>query len=72
MQTRGDTAKGTLNIEEAARRLGIARGSAYAAAKENRFPVPVIRIGRRVLVSRAAIEELVAGNREPLHHDAFE
>jgi excisionase family DNA binding protein len=52
--------RGTLNIEEAARRLGIGRGSAYEAAREDRLPVPVIRIGRRMLVSKAAVEALLA------------
>ena len=59
-----DNERGTVNIEEAARRLGVGRGSAYAAAREGRFPVPVIKIGRRMLVSRAALEELLAGSRE--------
>jgi len=53
--------RGTLSIEEAAKRLGIGRGSAYAAARADTLPVPVIRVGRRMVVSRAAIERLVAG-----------
>jgi excisionase family DNA binding protein len=52
--------RGTLTMEEAARRLGIGRGAAYAAAREGRLPVPVIRIGRKMLVSRAAVEALLA------------
>ena len=52
--------RGTFTIEEAAERLGIGRGAAYMAAREGRLPVPVIRIGRRVLVSKAAVEALLA------------
>lgn len=52
--------RGTMSIEEAALRLGIGRAAAYQAAREDRLPVPVIRIGRRLLVSRAAVEALLA------------
>jgi excisionase family DNA binding protein len=54
------TESATLSIEQAAVRLGIGRGTAYAAAREDRLPVPVIKIGRRMLVSRAALEALLA------------
>ncbi len=47
-----------LTIEEAAQRLGIARGSAYEAAR--RGEIPVIRIGRRLLVPRLAFERMLS------------
>jgi excisionase family DNA binding protein len=53
----------TLTVEEAARVLGIARGSAYEAAKVGHLPT--IRIGRRLLVPRAALERLLAGGGAP-------
>lgn len=57
------TERGTLSIEQAASRLGIGRGAAYAAARENRLPVPVIRIGRRMLVSRSAVEAVLTAEK---------
>lgn len=47
-----------LTVPEAARALGIGRNPAYAAVR--RGDLPVIRIGRRLLVPKAALERLVA------------
>lgn len=55
--------KATIGIEDFARLIGISKNSAYAAAKDDRLPVPVIRIGRRMLISRSAVDELLAGRR---------
>ncbi|MGK2964027.1 MAG: helix-turn-helix domain-containing protein [Tepidiformaceae bacterium] len=52
--------RGTLTIGEAAQRLGVGKAAAYQAAREDRLPVPVIRVGRRILVSRAALEAVLA------------
>jgi len=46
-------------IQEAARLLGISRNSAYDAAKMKQ--IPVIRIGRRLLVPRAALDRMLDG-----------
>jgi len=54
------TNRPTATIEEVADTFGIARSTAYMLAKQNRLPVPVIRLGRRMVVSRAAIEMLLA------------
>lgn len=43
----------TISVEEAGRLLGLSRPGAYRAAK--RGDIPTIRIGRRLLVSRAAL-----------------
>ncbi|HEY7066803.1 MAG TPA: helix-turn-helix domain-containing protein [Chloroflexota bacterium] len=48
----------TLTVEETARVLGISRTSAYAAAK--RGELPTVRIGRRYVVPRAALERLLS------------
>lgn len=48
-----------LTIEEAARSLRIGRNSAYEAAR--RGELPTIRIGRRLLVPRAALERMLEG-----------
>ena len=58
---RTDTEKATLTIEEVAARLGIARSTAFALAKRDALPVPVIRLGRRLVVSRELIERLLVG-----------
>ncbi|MDP9355899.1 MAG: helix-turn-helix domain-containing protein [Chloroflexota bacterium] len=46
-----------LTVPEAARVLGIGRNSAYAAVL--RGELPSLRLGRRVLIPRAALEHLV-------------
>jgi excisionase family DNA binding protein len=51
----------TLTIEEAARKLGIGRNAAYDAAK--RGEIPVIKIGRRLVVPRIALDRLLEGGR---------
>ena len=55
--------KYVLTVETAGRRLGLSRPSAYLAVK--RGEIPVIRIGRRLLVPIAALEKLLesAGNK---------
>lgn len=52
--------KATFTIEEVAVRLGIARSTAFALAKRDALPVPVIRLGRRLVVSRELVERLLA------------
>ena len=47
----------TYTLTEAARRLGISKALAYEAA--NRGELPVCRIGRRMLVPRAALLRLL-------------
>jgi excisionase family DNA binding protein len=44
----------TITVDEAAVRLGISRGSAYAAAR--RGELPAIRLNRRIVVPRVAFE----------------
>ena len=46
-----------LTVPEAARLLGLGRGQAYDAVR--RGDVPALRIGRRLLVPRAALERLI-------------
>lgn len=52
----------TLTVEEAAELLGVSRGTAYEAAR--RGELPVVRIGRRLLVPRARLAELLGGDAE--------
>jgi excisionase family DNA binding protein len=49
----------TLTIEEAGEILGLSRCSAYTAAEKGE--IPNIRVGRRRIVPRAALERMLAG-----------
>jgi excisionase family DNA binding protein len=48
----------TMTVVEAARRLGIGRNQAYEAAR--RGELPVLRIGKRMVVPVAAFEQMIA------------
>jgi len=54
-----------MTVEEAGRYLRLSRGSAYEAAR--RGDIPTLRIGRRLLVPRGALERLLAsaGKAQP-------
>ncbi len=58
----------TLTVAEAAKALGVGRNSAYEAVR--RGDLPVIRLGRRYVVPRAALERLLAGETRPKHEAA--
>jgi excisionase family DNA binding protein len=47
----------TLTVEEAGRLLGISRGAAYRAAACGQ--IPIIRLGRRLLVPTARLHQLL-------------
>lgn len=49
----------TYRVEEAGRLLGIGRNQAYEAIR--RGEIPVVRIGKRLLVPKAALERMLAG-----------
>ena len=46
-------------IEEVAVLLGLSRNRCFVAAREGWLPVPVIRIGRRMFVSRAVLDRFL-------------
>ncbi len=48
----------TYSVEEAARVLGIGRNGAYEAVR--RGDIPSIRIGKRYLIPKAALERLLS------------
>jgi excisionase family DNA binding protein len=54
------TERQTLKIEEAAKILGISRNTAYDAVKTGQLPT--IKIGKRLLVPRIAIERMLSDN----------
>jgi hypothetical protein len=61
--------RATATIPEFALRYGIARSTAYELAKRDQLPVPVIRLGRRMVVSRALMERVLSGERTEVETD---
>jgi len=59
----------TMSIEEAGRILGIGRSASYQAAATGDMP-GVIRLGRKLLVSRRAIERLLESGNVGRDHSA--
>jgi excisionase family DNA binding protein len=49
----------TYKIEEAAQLLGIGRNQGYEAAKSGQ--IPTIKIGKRLLVPKAALDRMLGG-----------
>ena len=54
----------TINVEEAAKVLGISRGAAYEAARSGELPT--IRFGRRLLVPTARLADMLGTSPERL------
>ncbi len=57
----------TLTVDETARCLGIGRNSAYEAIA--RGEIPVVKIGKRLLVPKAALEILLAAGQSKKNGD---
>jgi predicted DNA-binding transcriptional regulator AlpA len=51
----------TMTIPEFAAVFSISRGLAYDLARRNALPVPVIKLGKRMVLSRKAVEGLLSG-----------
>lgn len=45
----------TVDVPTAGRAFGVGRDEAYRLAREGRFPVPVLHLGRYLRVTRAAV-----------------
>ena len=54
----GEADRLTLSVEEAAHLLGISRGLAYELARSGQLPV--VRLGRRLLVPKVSLELMLA------------
>ncbi len=54
----GEADRLTLSVEEAAHLLSISRGLAYELARSGQLPV--VRLGRRLLVPKVALERMLA------------
>jgi excisionase family DNA binding protein len=55
----GSVDRRTYTVEEAGTLLGVCRNTAYALAKSGELPT--IRLGRRLLVPKAALDALLSG-----------
>ena len=49
----------TIPLEAACTLLGCSRQFAYQAIREDRFPLPTLNIGRRIVVSRNAVRRVL-------------
>jgi predicted DNA-binding transcriptional regulator AlpA len=52
----------SMMIPELAEITGCSKGLLYNLAKQDKLPVKVIRLGRRIVLSRAAVEALFSAN----------
>ncbi len=59
----GHIERQTLTVQEAGDILGISRSTAYEAVR--RGELPVIRIGRRLVIPRVAVERLLKEAGQP-------
>jgi len=48
-----------VSIQEAAERLDVHRSTAYDLVAKGKFPLPVIRVGNQLKVSRAQLEHFI-------------
>jgi len=53
----------TVSVGTAARLLGISRNLAYELVRQNRLPA--LRLGRRLLIPKKMLDDLLAGDWQP-------
>ncbi len=58
-------ARDTLTLYDLARLWGVSYTTVYEQARMNKLPVPVIRVGRRYLVSRKVYDAVMSARHEP-------
>jgi excisionase family DNA binding protein len=59
----------TMRVEDVAKTLGVSRNAAYVAVRNGE--IPSIRIGRRLVVPKAAVERMLEGaGQEPRKPEA--
>lgn len=57
--TKNTVERQTVNLPDAFKMLGISRPVGYELAKQDKLPVPVIRLGNRMVVSKRALEAVL-------------
>lgn len=58
LQDRG-TSTAVVDVPTAGRLFGLSRDTSYRLVARGQFPVPVIRAGRKIVVSRAALARVL-------------
>jgi excisionase family DNA binding protein len=56
--------RATYTVADAAVRLGIDKLTLYSAIRRGESPFPTIRVGRRLLIPKAALDRLLEGEVE--------
>ena len=57
-----DNGRLTINIPEFAKLAGVSKNQAYSLAREDRLPVKVIHLGKRMVLSRKAVLACLEGD----------
>lgn len=52
-------ARSTLTVREVAERLGVSPWAVYEAVRRGDFPVPPIRVGRKIVFPRTQVDRLL-------------
>lgn len=63
--SRDDNESDAFTLYDLARLWDVSYTTVWELARRDELPVPVIRVGRRYLVSRAAYNELMTAQHEP-------
>lgn len=69
MTLRSIETRQTITLPEFGQAMGIPRSTVYALARAGRLPVPVRKIGRRLLIPKAALERFLATDDGADHID---
>jgi excisionase family DNA binding protein len=56
-----DSTSAAYSVDEVAALLGVNRLTVYSAIKRNEAPFPIVRIGRRIVVPKAAVDRMLGG-----------
>jgi predicted DNA-binding transcriptional regulator AlpA len=65
-----DVDRQTVNMETVFKTLGISRPVGYELARRDALPVPVIKLGRRMVVSKRALEALLDAQKSAAGNEA--
>lgn len=64
MEQSPPTDRRTVNLRQAAKELGISVPVIYRLAHRDELPVPVTRLGNRMVLSRAALDDVLDQRKE--------
>lgn len=60
-KTQSHPDRSTYTLRETCIRLGVSYGAAVRQVRENRFPLPTMRVGTRIVVPRAPLDQFLSG-----------